>query len=93
MNVKTLALLLLVFLISSGISNIILPQKVVSAESKNLDCYVEYTVVYGDTLWQLAKRRNPNGKRDTREIVYEIMETNRMKSPFIQAGQTLKLPQ
>lgn len=93
MKLKTIALLLLVFLISSAICNLILPQKVVSAESKNLNRYVEYTVAPGDTIWQIAQKRNTNGKRDTREIVYEIMETNRMQSPFIQAGQTLKLPQ
>ena len=47
-----------------------------------------YTVVKGDTLWGIAKKRLGSGYRYT-----EIVKLNGLKSSVIYSGQKLKIPQ
>ena len=49
--------------------------------------YQTHTVVKGDTLWGIAKKYLGSGFKFT-----EIMKLNGMKSPWIYAGQILKIP-
>jgi nucleoid-associated protein YgaU len=44
----------------------------------------------GDTLWNIAAQRYPGD--DTRQVVQEILQLNRLSSPVIQPGETLTLP-
>ncbi len=47
-----------------------------------------YTVVHGDTLWEIAKKQLGKGSRYT-----EIVQLNGLKSSVIYTGQKLKLPE
>ena len=49
--------------------------------------YTVYTVMKGDTLWEIAQKRLGNGTR-----YKEIMTLNGLKTSTIRVGQTLKLP-
>lgn len=49
--------------------------------------YRTHTVAKGDTLWGIAKKYLGSGFKFT-----EIMKLNGMKTPWIYAGQTLKIP-
>ncbi len=53
--------------------------------------YIEFEVMTGDTMWEIAKNNNPNNY-DIRKVVYEIMEVNRMDSANIKPGDIIKLP-
>jgi LysM repeat protein len=44
----------------------------------------------GDTLWSIATQRYPGD--DVRARVVEIEQANGLRSPVIQAGETLHLP-
>ena len=55
--------------------------------SYDVDAYETYTVVKGDSLWSIAKRKLGSGGRHP-----EIMALNGLKSGTIKIGQTLKIP-
>jgi LysM repeat protein len=44
----------------------------------------------GDTLWSIAAQHYPSD--DIRARVVDIESANRLKSPVIEAGETLRLP-
>ncbi|MCL2146994.1 MAG: LysM peptidoglycan-binding domain-containing protein, partial [Synergistaceae bacterium] len=51
------------------------------------EAYTVYTVVNGDTLWEIAKRELGDGNRYT-----DIMILNDLTSTFISPGQKLQIP-
>ena len=54
--------------------------------------HCEKVVVYpGDSLWSIASELN-DGSFDTRDIVNDISELNRLSSPAVFVGQTLSIP-
>ena len=53
--------------------------------------YAEIKVVYGDTLWELAKTYGDQSK-DVRQVVYEICNINNIKAEDLRAGQTILIP-
>lgn len=55
--------------------------------SNNGAGYTTYTVMKGDTLWDIAQKRLGNGSR-----YKEIMSLNNLSSTVIRVGQKLKLP-
>lgn len=50
----------------------------------------EYTVIAGDTLWQIAEENKAEGT-DIRKYIYELKELNNLKDCNIIAGQTIKI--
>lgn len=61
-----------------------------SAENVN-DEYIEYTVKSGDTLWDIAQLHSGNNV-DVRTVIYDIEETNQIKSAMIYCGDILLIP-
>ncbi|RKD34508.1 LysM peptidoglycan-binding domain-containing protein [Thermohalobacter berrensis] len=53
--------------------------------------FIEVKVKRGDTLWNIAKKNNPNND-DVRKIVHKIMKLNDMESAEIFPGDVLKVP-
>jgi len=53
--------------------------------------YIEYTVTYGDTLWNIAERHNFSGA-DVREVIYNIKTANALEGSDIEHGRTLLIP-
>lgn len=51
----------------------------------------EYIISTGDTLWQIAEECNTQ-RRDTRDVMDDIMKLNSMKSAALKAGNTIKIP-
>jgi|GEM_PF-1303923 len=51
----------------------------------------EYIVDSGDTLWEIARQWGCNS-RDTRELVYKIMEYNEMARADLTPGDKLLIP-
>lgn len=52
---------------------------------------VTYTVVQGDTLWDIATAHNPGG--DVRDMIIAIKRANGMETATVQPGQELVIPQ
>ena len=52
--------------------------------------YVKVTVKPGETLWSIAA--NLSGSGDRRDLVDELIEVNRLKSPELVAGQKIYIP-
>ena len=52
--------------------------------------YTEVVVQPGDTLWSIASEHYP--RDDVRARVEDIERANGLQSPFIQVGETVKLP-
>ena len=53
--------------------------------------YFEVIVTSGDTVWDIAKEyRNEN--QDVRELVYIILEVNKIENSIIHEEQKLKIP-
>ncbi|GGF89770.1 hypothetical protein GCM10010916_03860 [Paenibacillus abyssi] len=50
------------------------------------------SVSSGDTLWEIARRVQPQGT-DLREVVYEIKLRNGLSSSVLRSGQTLIVPE
>jgi nucleoid-associated protein YgaU len=51
---------------------------------------VAYTVRAGDTLWEIAGQYA--GKRDVREVIYQIQRANNLQTADIRPGQVLRIP-
>ena len=52
--------------------------------------YMKITVKPGETLWSIAS--NLSGSGDRRDLVDELIEVNRLKSPEVVAGQKIYIP-
>ena len=61
-----------------------------SEESVSTTPYVKITVKPGETLWSIAS--NLSGSGDRRDLVDELIEVNRLKSPEVVAGQKIYIP-
>jgi LysM repeat protein len=51
---------------------------------------MKITVKPGETLWSIAS--NLSGSGDRRDLVDELIEVNRLKSPEVVAGQKIYIP-
>ena len=56
-----------------------------STDSISTTPYMKITVKPGETLWSIAS--NLSGSGDRRDLVDELIEVNRLKSPEVVAGQ------
>ncbi|MFM8937978.1 MAG: LysM peptidoglycan-binding domain-containing protein [Actinomycetota bacterium] len=61
-----------------------------SADSISTTPYIKITVKPGETLWSIAS--NLSGSGDRRDLVDELIEVNRLKSPEVVAGQKIYIP-
>ena len=61
-----------------------------STNSVSTTPYVKITVKPGETLWSIAA--NLSGTGDLRDLVDELIEVNRLKSPELAAGQKIYIP-
>ena len=61
-----------------------------SEDSISTTPYVKITVKPGETLWSIAS--NLSGTGDRRDLVDELIEVNRLKSPEVVAGQKIYIP-
>jgi LysM repeat protein len=52
---------------------------------------VEYLVVTGDTLWDIAAVYTPSGE-DVRDTVFDIRRANGLEGSVILPGQVLQIP-
>jgi LysM repeat protein len=52
---------------------------------------VDYRVLAGDTLWDIAREHGPEGA-DPRAVVHTIQEMNELEGSVIQPGQVLSIP-
>ena len=59
--------------------------------------YMNYTVSYGENLWQIAELVKENNvafaNKDIREIIYEIKKINNKNSASIYENETLLIPE
>lgn len=62
-----------------------------NAEGQTKDQYTVVEVIYGDTIWDIAKEHMSNDM-DLREAVHIIMSINNISAEELQPGQTLKIP-
>ncbi len=69
---------------------LILSSMNVRAETINEPNLQTIKVDAGDTLWEIASELS--GKRDVRQVVYEIKKLNQLNNDVIYGGQWLKLP-
>lgn len=53
--------------------------------------YENYLVKGGDTLWEIALSYKPI-EMDTRDYIYDIKDSNNLKSDTIKKGQVIKVP-
>jgi LysM repeat protein len=61
-----------------------------SSDSASTTPYMKITVKPGETLWSIAA--NLSGSGDRRDLVDELIEVNRLKSPELVAGQKIYIP-
>jgi len=61
-----------------------------SQDSISSTPYMRITVKPGETLWSIAA--NLSGSGDKREMVDELIEVNRLRSPELVAGQKIYIP-
>lgn len=59
--------------------------------SFKVEKYVEYTVSYGDTLWDIASKYQVKDY-DIRNVILEIQDRNKLKNDVIRYGQVLEVP-
>lgn len=64
--------------------------RVVHTQNHSEMALVTYTVVAGDTLWEIASHHA--GDRDLREVIHQIEKVNQLKGQSIQPGQVLTIP-
>ncbi len=61
-----------------------------STDSISTTPYMKITIKPGETLWSIAS--NLSGSGDRRDLVDELIEVNRLKSPEVVAGQKIYIP-
>ncbi len=64
---------------------------VMGKENAKEKTYVEYTVTYGDTLWNIAERHNYSNA-DVREVIYNIQTVNALDDSSVEQGRTILIP-
>jgi LysM repeat protein len=62
-----------------------------NAEGQTKDQYTVVEVLYGDTIWDIA-REHLSDDMDLRDAVHIIMSVNNITAEELQPGQTLKIP-
>jgi LysM repeat protein len=62
-----------------------------NAEGQTKDQYTVIEVLYGDTIWDIA-REHLSEDMDLRDAVHIIMSINNISAEDLQPGQTLKIP-
>jgi LysM repeat protein len=62
-----------------------------NAEGQTQDQYTIVEVLYGDTIWDIA-REHLSDSMDLRDAVHVIMSINNISAEELQPGQTLKIP-
>ncbi len=55
------------------------------------DEYIEYTIMDGDTLWNVADRLS-DGDLDIRKFIYTIEEINQISADEIYPGMVIQIP-
>ena len=83
---RTLAAL---FCVSVSCALFLFP-RIVHTESHTPPAGVPHTVVYGDTLWDIAAQHA--GDRDVRQVIHQIQRLNGLDSAQIHPGQVLLVP-
>ena len=73
------------------IVNAILGLSDASGLSEEKSEYIELTIEYGDTLWEIADTYMPDGM-DLRECVYILCELNSITAGSIYPGQVILVP-
>ena len=87
----TLIELIAVILILSIIGSLSIYLVLTNINKTKEKTYIEYTVTYGDTLWNIAERHNFSGA-DVREVIYNIKTANALEGSDIEHGRTLLIP-
>ena len=62
-----------------------------AADGAEIDEYIQVTVSYGDTLWDLAREYMPSDM-DLREAVYILADVNDVSADYLEAGMVLNVP-
>ena len=92
-NVKKFLLSIIILFSLIVLSLIIFANK---SYSKSEESYKTEIIVYGDTLWNIAKNeKNINEyykDKDVRYIVYDIQEINNLSNTNLAQGQEILIP-
>lgn len=88
-RVRFFAFVLIMMLLTVTAANTILGLNNAEGQTKNQYAVVE--VLYGDTIWDIAREHLSNDM-DLRDAVHIIMSVNNITAEELQPGQTLKIP-
>ena len=81
----------LVIISTIVVALVLLLASTVGASGEVIVTTEDYTVRSGDTIWDIAVDRTPDG-RDVRDTVAAIQAINRLPHSTIHPGQTLEVP-
>lgn len=84
----TISFVLIALLIMLGVNSIV---SLASTSDKYEPSFEEITVVYGDTLWGIAKKYASNV--DVRKAIYIISELNDVSPDSLSPGQKIFIPE
>lgn len=62
------------------------------ADAAAVHTYKQVVIHDGDNLWDIVEKYNPDVHKSTREIIYEICETNDIEADEIQPGDMIFVP-
>lgn len=89
---KFVKAILLIIVLTIGIVLIMTSEAFSHQEIK----YKSVSVIYGDTLWDIAKIEQKNNEyykeKDIRDIIQNIKNINNLTSSSLKEGQTLEIP-
>jgi LysM repeat protein len=88
-RVRFFAFVLVMMLMTVTAANTLLGLN--NAEGQTKDQYTVVEVLYGDTIWDIAKD-HMSDDMDLRDAVHVIMSINNISAEELQPGQTLKIP-
>lgn len=88
-RVRFFSFVLVMLLLTVTATNTILGLN--NAEGQTKDQYAIVEVLYGDTIWDIA-REHLSDSMDLRDAVHVIMSINNISAEDLQPGQTLKIP-
>lgn len=88
-RVRFFAFVLVMMLLTVTATNTVLGLN--NAEGQTKDQYTVVEVLYGDTIWDIA-REHLSDDMDLRDAVHMIMSINNITAEELQPGQTLKIP-